>query len=429
MRKWLLHLLFRATDRVYRACARGERSFSKPDRRRPFRVREKTTHMNRALARIPVLTGFLCAGFAIPSPAAGDEFSWQLAGNYRDDDGDVLESDSSRLGASYYFSPVDDEAGPWELAPFLNRSSYVTVTTRRASHREELPPPTVEIELPDNVMLPPDVIEMLEEAALDALGDLPTESGVDTSDFTASGRYVWPATGWYAGGRIVRGDVEIVPRTSFVDADGDDRGTELFAGKYVGSRTSLELGLRSSSQTLSLRASSPGFIGAVVGVETETEDLRLTVRHVGEVGRMTWSVSASINSIEVEARPILAAGQPLFGGISTLPPTTSPPPRGFVIVGVDDASASPDLSSGTRFRNHALSGTLFPTDSLGVRLAYLRLGGGVTPAGDIVGLSATWFFTRRAAAEIGWRRTTYDGPSELRSRDTNSVFVEFLGRF
>ncbi|WP_428101921.1 hypothetical protein [Candidatus Rariloculus sp.] len=407
--------------------ARGERRFWKPDRRTPFTVREKTMHMNRAFVRIPVLAGLLCASSAIPLPAAGDEFSWQLAGAYRDDDADTVQSDRSSLGATYHFSAVDEEAGPYELAPFLNRSSFVTVATTRASQREELPPPTFLVDLPDSVMLPEGVIEMLEQAARDALGKLPTETGTDTSEFSASGRYVWPATGWYAGGRIVQGDVEIVPRTSFVDADGDERGTELFAGKYFGSRTSLELGLRSSSQTLSLRASSPGSSGAVSGAETETEDLRLAVRHVGEVGGLTWSVSASVNSIELETRTILPAGQPLFGGISTLPPTT-PPPRGFVI-GFDGASPSPDLSSSTRFRTHALSGTLFPTDALGVRLAYLRPGGDATPAGDLVSLSATWFFARRAAATIGWRRVTYDRPSGTRSRDMDSVFVELLGRF
>ena len=54
---------------------------------------------------------------------------------------------SSILCASLVMlSPVDDEAGPYQLASFLNRSSFVTVNLARSKIREELVPAIFNVE-------------------------------------------------------------------------------------------------------------------------------------------------------------------------------------------------------------------------------------------------------------------------------------------
>ncbi len=80
-----------------------------------------------------------------------------------------------------------------------------------------------------------------------------------------------------------------------------------------------------------------------------------------------------------------------------------------------------------RESHYGLSGALFPTDALGVRLAYSRSDEELFGSRDLVGVSATWFFVRKAAAEIEWARTRNDRSAGSRARD--SVFVRLLGRF
>ena len=107
----------------------------------------------------------------------------------------------------------------------------------------------------------------------------------------------------------------MLPEVSFVETDMEQEGSGLFAGKYLGSRTAVELGIESRTQSLDVRQSvnpflppilptdviSPVSPGVILGVafpdsDTTTEDVRLSFRHIGETGGLTWSVRASIRS-------------------------------------------------------------------------------------------------------------------------------------
>ena len=145
--------------------------------------------MSHAIVQTLDYSSILCASLVMLSTAAGAEYSWQLAGSYRQDDAPrVVESDHSSLGATYYLSPVDDEAGPYELASFLNRSSFVTVDVARSSLREELIRAIVSVDPLTGGMLPPDVLDLFGDNGLPGLADIPMEAGIDTSEYAVSGR-------------------------------------------------------------------------------------------------------------------------------------------------------------------------------------------------------------------------------------------------
>ena len=255
--------------------------------------------MNRAIVQPLGYPGVVCASLVMLSTAAGAEYSWQLAGSYRQDDAPrVVESDHSSLEATYYLSPVDDEAGPYELAPFLNRSSYVTVDVARSKLRQELVRAIVGADPSTDGMLPPDVLELFGDNGFPGPADIPPEFGIDTSEYAVSGRYVWPGSGWYAGARAERGDIDQLPQVLSTDIAAEQEGSRLFAGKYFGSRTAVELGFRSMTQRQTTRSQTTFFTGFPFGpveIETqidsedETDDVSLSVRHVGEAGAMTWS--------------------------------------------------------------------------------------------------------------------------------------------
>ena len=396
--------------------------------------------MNGTIAGIPGFAGLICAGFVLLSPAAGAEYSWQLAGSYRQDDAPrVVESNHSSLSATYYPSPVDDEAGPYELAPFLNRSSYVTIDMARSKLREGLIPAIFAVDPASGAMVPPDVLAMFGEIGFPGLDDIPTEFGIDTSDYAVSGRFVWPGSGWYAGAHSERGDLDSTPEVSFADTIAKHEGSELFAGKYFGSRTAVELGFGTMKQTEQVRARidafSSGRFGSVgpfgsvdfqTGVDTErdTENVNLSVRHVGDTGGLTWSVWASVRSSRSETR--ISVPEPIFGAF----PEGLIPTDGLVS-NIDPGSGLPgtQILQSDRENNYSLSGALFPTDALGVRLFYSRLDQDTFGSSDLVGLSATWFFVRNAAAEIELLQTNFDRGFGPGARDRDSVRLHLLGRF
>ena len=390
--------------------------------------------MNRAIVQTLGYSGILCASLVVLSPAAGAEYSWQLAGSYRQDDAPrVVESDHSLLGATYYLSPVDDGAGPYELAPFLNRSSFVTFDVARSKLREKPFLAIFNVEPTPGGMLPPELLELLGENAIPGFGNLPTEFGIDTSEYAVSGRYVWPGSGWYAGAGAEQANIDQVPQVQFTEFAAEQESSKLFAGKYFGSRTAVELGIRSMTQRQTSQSQTTFFSGAPFGPvqietqtdsENDTEDVSLSVRHVGEAGGMTWSVQASVRSSRTETRVFFP--DPVFIGF---PEELAPPVGDRIIIGTNPAYSSNEIHQSVRDRNYTLSGALFPTDALGVRLIYSHLDRGRLGASDLVGLSATWFFVRNAAAEIELLQTDFDRGFGPGSPDRDSVRVWLLGRF
>ena len=377
-----------------------------------------------------------------------EEYSWQVAGRYEDREaGAAADSSGSSVRATWYPAAVDDEAGPYELAPFLNRSSYVTVASTRLRHREQLFPALLPETFVSDGRRPDD------RSFVGAIGvfppdyvAFPSESGIDASQYAVNGRYVWPGSGWYAGGHARRGDSEMLPDPFFTQTDMGDEGAGLIAGRYFGPRTTLELGLGTERMSQELRASPlpiDPFFGAIgspdrivtpgvtrivsfsvqTGFETETENARLSVRHVGHLGDSTFSLSASIRSSRSDTRISLPAPRDIF----------SP----------DDLFGIPDpvnIALGPQFetleftesyseRMYRLSGVLYPTQSLGVRLTFSNLNHDNAGSSDLVGLSANWFFVRNAAVEVELTRTSSGNRYVVGLRDTDAVAVRLLGRF
>ena len=141
--------------------------------------------------------GAVCAGLSVGSAAVRAEYAWQVAGSYGEDDAaGIVDSSRWTLGATYYPGPMDDTRGPYDLAPFLTRSSYVTVGLSRAS---------------ENTVLLRGGRWGFSPGFFERLVELYSRSTADTAESSVSGRYVWPESGWYVGGAAEVGGTEESP--------------------------------------------------------------------------------------------------------------------------------------------------------------------------------------------------------------------------
>lgn len=396
--------------------------------------------MIRAISHIAGLASVLCASCAILATAAAEEFSWQVSGRVQDGDAPgTVQSNRFSLRATYHLSPVDDATGPYELAPFLNRSGYVTIDAARTELREESFPEIARTALVSNGLLPDDMVDSLVVGGLTpSLEFIPTETGIDSSEYAVAGRYVWPATGWYAGAQAQRSDADLLPQVAFTQTAMDQQSTGLFAGRYFGPRTTLELGLGSETMSQELRTDpfgiDPVFVGfrGIAGVgpfdfrvrtDVETENARLSVRHVGDLGGSTFSVSASVRTSWSKTQLFVPA--PL-GFI--VPVNPFDPPEGLVI-GAEPQLTPMEISQSESERQYRFSGALFPIEALGVHVTYSGWDHDTFGSSDLLGVSVNWFFIRNAAVEIELIRTGARRGYRPDSRDMDSVGVRLLGRF
>ena len=412
--------------------------------------------MNRAISRIAALAAAVFAGCGILSAASAAEYSWEVSGSYLDGDAaETVQTRGSTLQATYYLSAVNEEAGPYELAPFLNRSSYVSVLTARTKLREQVFPAFIAYDtysVPGEPVVPGVPAGAPDDGVFRSIGPFPpedfppygfpAESGIDTSEYAVAGRYVWPVSGWYAGARAQRGSGDQLPEWPFGQTEVDREDTHAFVGRYFGPRTALELGFESETvgqETLAYPYPFGGdamsaFPGPIeIGIvefrtraEVETDNARLSVRHVGDLGESTFEVSAGVHASRSETRlfpsfpPIIA--EPLD------PFDSSVPPRGLD-VGLDPETSFFDFSQSERERGYSLSGALFPTAALGVRLTFSSSDHDTFGLADSVNLSANWFFLRNAAVEVELSRTDSDLGYAPDPDSTDSVAVRILGRF
>ena len=274
------------------------------------------TKMNSTVRGAAGLTTYLCAACVILSPALAEEYSWQVSADYVDASAGSAASALHRLlRATYHLSPVEDSAGPYELAPFLNRSSYVAVGTTRTTLRDKAYLQSAT----DPSGGGNDPLTIVPVGVNSSFSAFPLESGFSTSDYAVDGRYVWPASGWFAGARAERGDGDAAPLLSFFRTTSDSRRTGLFAGRYFGPRTAVEVHLESESMTEDVRMNVPGFeplfglpnfsdVGGFGGVGTivhyefglvtdmERDNAAVSVRHVGNLAGSTFEFSARLRS-------------------------------------------------------------------------------------------------------------------------------------
>ena len=394
----------------------------------------------------------LCVGSLVLSTAAAAEYSWQVTGGYEDIDSEgSIETNHSSMRATWYLSAVDDQVGPYELAPFLNRSSHVSVSTGRTKLREQLYPAIFGDGIISWGPVPDNATDIGRVGfASPVLAGWPTESGLNSSEYALDGRYVWPGAGWYAGAHASRSDAEMLPDYPFAQTTAGRESAGIFAGRYFGERTALELdfGSDTASQETLLTpfAFDPVFGGPVfgdpdlrdpvlpgipgfgpielrTGTDIETDKVRLSVRHVARLGDSTVALSASIRSSRSETRLILPGPRGFYSVIDEF----GSPERFFSDRSPD--SIYNDVFESERERGYSLSGALFPTPALGVRLTYANSDHDTWGIRDEVGLSANWFFLRNAALEIQLVRTDSGGGYFTGSPDSDSLGVRVLGRF
>ena len=414
--------------------------------------------MNRANSRIAALAAAVFAGCGVLSAALAAEYSWEVSGSYLDGDAaDTVQSRVSALHATYYLSAVDDEAGPYELAPFLNRSSYVSVLTARTKMREQVYPWFIADDtysVPGEPVVPGVPAGAPDDGVFRSISPFPpedfppyafqAESGIDTSEYEVAGRYVWPGSGWYAGARARRGGGDLLPEWPFGQTEVERETTRAFVGRYFGPRTTLELGIGSETvgqETLAYpypylfggdaMSAFPGPIEIDVfefrtRTEVETDDARLSVRHVGDLGESTFEVSAGVRASRSETR-LFPQFPPIIA--EPLDPFDSSGPPGGRVVGLDPGISFFDFSQSERERGFSLSGALFPTAALGVRLTFSSSDHDTFGLADSVGLSANWFFLRNAALEVELSRTDSDRGYGPDPDNMDSVAVRLLGRF
>jgi hypothetical protein len=343
----------------------------------------------------------VCAGIAALPNASSAEFSWQLAGDGRRQEvGDLLEVDGAAVSATYFFRPVDEEVGPYALAAFLNRSSRLGVSVHSDEERRS--------------------------ATFSLFGVPRTVTSADAMDgYSASGRYVWRDSGWYAGGGIAdaHGDP---PASTCFERDRELRGASVHAGKYLGRATSIELSAATTEMTeeivLLCPLFSPFSSPVLFGPDLQSNEATLSVLHVGALGGLTYAITGEASSSRADLSFVPASYGP--------PTPTSLPPAGLVIVG--GGVAAPPVGSFAqllrdRFQTYSAGAELFPTMRLGIRLGYSRWD--EDPVRDEgYELATTWFFQRNIAARFAFARTTQNvfDPS---LRDADSVVLQLIGRF
>ena len=395
----------------------------------------------------------LCAGSVVLSAAAAAEYSWQVTGGYEDIDSEgAIETNHSSMRATWYLSAVDDQVGPYELAPFLNRSSHVSVSTGRTKLRERPFPAIYTYGFASGGRVPDIATVRPSDVVSPVLAGWPTESGLDSSEYALDGRYVWPGAGWYAGARASRSDADVLPEYPFAQTEADYESTGLFAGRYFGTHTALELDFGSdtaSQETLVTPfafpldpiAIGPGFRDPCLpgipsfepcelrtGTDIETEDVRLSVRHIAQLGDSTLAFSAGIRSSRSETRLTLPGLPGIFPAIDDFGSLEEGfYYNSFMVAGRDPISS--DLFESERERGYSLSAALFPTAALGVRLTYTNSDHDAYGISDAVGLSANWFFLRNAAIEIHLVRTDSGGGYFTGAPESDSLGVRVLGRF
>jgi hypothetical protein len=249
---------------------------------------------------------------ALAMPAAAEEFSWQLSGGTSRVELGDFDFDSGSVDATYFVNAIDDSAGPYALASFLNP------TTRFSAEASE------------------------RDSVSDAVGN--------PAAYTLGGTYVLPAERWYVGASYARTNEDY---TSSFYSQSDQKGYGAVAGWYLGPSTTLELGFGRSDREFEMRLSCPIDVPACTPVplsaETTTDSVGLEVFHLRRFRSMTYSLQGGVTESDAEVDLGLVA----------------PPPPGVLLPSDSDA-----------LRVYSVAGELYPTDRFSVRIGYARPDGG-----------------------------------------------------
>jgi hypothetical protein len=354
--------------------------------------------------------------------ARGDEYSWELVGGLRSSDvASSADAEGASFSATYHFRPVDDSAGPYSLAAFLSHSSRVGATygeNKTTSVTPVLVLGPVPVEAPTSVTV-------VDRAASRSL----------------AGRYVWEASGWFAGAAYAVADAaDPAPLPSSFSVLGDDFHTRaVTVGKYVRATTAVELSLEKAEA--SLTASLPLFCTAGLcsltprsvftsTLDTDSDSVSISAQHVGDLGRLKYALAGGVASNQTASRtrnveiPVVPPPPVAF------PQTPFGPALGgnLLVVGVVGAGGfvPSTRESKSRRERYSLSGELFPTKALGIRLGYARWDGRET-LDERYELAASWFFKPGIGARVAFAKTRTDLPV-VTVQDVDDVSLQLIGR-
>jgi hypothetical protein len=331
--------------------------------------------------------------------ARADEYAWELSGLAGQTSLDpVYDLDDSSLLATHYFATVDDTKGPLALASFLDPETRVAASISR--ERQKL-------------------------HVLSLLGAPTYPDDVTVSDtYSVSGRYVLPSKKWYAGAQYSQTDLG-TPQV-FINSDADMHGAAIFAGRYFGTETTLELALNrdlTDTQGMGVVCVLGQFCASIVPQSTrQTEDtVTVSAQHVRHFRSLTYALSGSITDTSGELvihsgsfqlpvlSPVLPPGVIFDGGVPfvTVPASTTK-------IGLD------------HFLAYAVAGELFPTRRLGVRVGYTHWddANSLDHAYDV---AASWFVTRNVDVRVAFGRQRAHSSADF--RDTDIASVQAAGRF
>lgn len=296
--------------------------------------------------------------------ASAGQYSWELSGTRLQTDLPYLASASATstgIAATHYFTPVDDSLGPYVYAAFLNRSSRITGS--------------------------------ISHTAIDrTVGTIPPTVRFTVTDrtdsYSVAGRNVWRGSGWYVGGGAQY--AHISPGLTPAGSETVNSYSAV-GGKFLGRSTALDLTLASSGAWGDLRqllCGAPPCIVPPYGLKPSTHDIGVRIRHLGRLAAMHYAVTGRVTAIHTELR---------FQGA---------------------------LLASERLRTYAISGELFPSARLGIRLDYATLDHDFGHHGAYA-LSASWFFKRDVAVRFSWSPANYPGYSG----NDDGAQLSVLGRF
>ena len=214
-------------------------------------------------SRPSIVTSFVGAALATACatmPAEADEFAWQLSGGTSRVELGDFDSDGWSTDATYFVNPIDDSAGPYALASFLNPTTRISA---EASERDS-----------------------------SFFGD-PTA-------YTLRGTYVLAAAQWYVGASYAKSNEGF---SSPFYSPSDPKSYDVLAGRYLGANTTLELGFGRAERDFETVLPCPfaGPCTAVpLSVETTTDSVGLEVFHVRQFRSLTYSLQGRVSQSDAD---------------------------------------------------------------------------------------------------------------------------------
>lgn len=348
------------------------------------------------------------------SAVSADNFMWEAGAEYSKLDGDFSESSQTSVDATYYLTPVRQNAGPLGEAVFLSRSSFVNVRWSDADIDEPqvstFESAFLAMPLPDRPLLPPTLTSVDAIFSSAFLPFQPPTLSAEESDFTIAMRYVTRG-GYITQANFTSGDGSSGFSNSFFSSrtDLETNALNFQFGQYITPQTVVILGYgkRESDQD---RLSGSLFCFPLPNCEPPPAQLTLS-----DESTESWSVNAKHLLFQGEATHSITGGisyEVSEVNVSSLLLDDSNLGNGF-----SDKSYATILRAGY---------TYYPMRTLGVGLSLSRTDAenGETTQ---LGTQAEWFIRPNIALGVAYRRV--NTKQEFLDVDSDGWALSVKGRF